>query len=211
MIYDLRPDRPGCPSSELPKRDSLVRRRGLSNHSVFCAGIPKSWSPNPGPSRSVGRPNRRRMGRLRKNAEPGPTPDVRTSVWSDPRRRSDPGRPGRAREGLQSGSPRGRADRVGPERLVAARSGPRRGEAGPRPGRTGRPPPSGGTAPGGTGKTSCIPVVRRERRCFPVGASPTRPTQSLRPEAIGAAAEVTKPSEPSRQMRRSAVQRVGRP
>jgi hypothetical protein len=32
-----------------------------------------------------------------------------------------------------------------------------------------------------------------------VGASPTRQTQSLQPEAIGAAAEVTKPPKPSRQ------------
>lgn len=46
---------------------------------------------------------------------------------------------------------------------------------------------------------------------FPVGASPTRPTQSLRPEAIGAAAEVTTSSKPSRQMRRMAVQQVDRP
>ena len=36
-----------------------------------------------------------------------------------------------------------------------------------------------------------------------VGASPTRLTQSLQPVAIEAAVEVTKPSEPSRQMCRS--------
>jgi hypothetical protein len=43
-------------------------------------------------------------------------------------------------------------------------------------------------------------VARREKvRVIPVGASPTRLTQSLQPEAIGAAAEVTKPPKPSRQ------------
>jgi hypothetical protein len=46
---------------------------------------------------------------------------------------------------------------------------------------------------------------------FPAGASPARPTRSLRPEAIGAAVEVTKPPEPSRPMYRLAVQRVDRP
>jgi hypothetical protein len=48
-------------------------------------------------------------------------------------------------------------------------------------------------------------------RGSPVGATPTRQTGSLQPVAIGAAVEATKPSEPSRQMYRSAVQRVGRP
>jgi len=46
---------------------------------------------------------------------------------------------------------------------------------------------------------------------YPAGVSPARPTRSLRPEAIGAAVEVTKPSEPSRQVYRLAVQRVDRP
>ncbi len=36
-----------------------------------------------------------------------------------------------------------------------------------------------------------------------MGASPTRLTQSLQPEAIGAAAEVTKPPKPPRQTGRS--------
>ena len=39
-----------------------------------------------------------------------------------------------------------------------------------------------------------------------MGASPTRLTRSLQPEAIGAAVEVTKPPEPSR---KRAVQRLG--
>jgi hypothetical protein len=55
---------------------------------------------------------------------------------------------------------------------------------------------------------SCAPC---KGRVSPAGASPARPTRSLRPEAIGAAVEVTKPSEPSRLMYRSAVQRAIRP
>src|SRR4051812_29809655 len=55
-------------------------------------------------------------------------------------------------------------------------------------------------------------VARREKvRVFPVGASPTRRTQSLQPEAIGAAAEVTKPPKPSRQRVALATRRAGRP
>jgi hypothetical protein len=62
MSCSPRPDRPGHPSSELSKRDSLVRRRKLANHSVILAGIPKSWSSGRGrsgrgcrPGGSVGR------------------------------------------------------------------------------------------------------------------------------------------------------------
>src|SRR5512135_3451757 len=55
-------------------------------------------------------------------------------------------------------------------------------------------------------------VARREKvRVFPVGASPTRLTRSLQPEAIGAAAQATKPPKPSRQRVASATRRAGRP
>jgi hypothetical protein len=46
-------------------------------------------------------------------------------------------------------------------------------------------------------------AVRRESRGSSAGAIPARQTGSLQPVAIGAAVEVTKPSEPSRQMYRS--------
>ena len=75
------PDRPGYPSTKLTKRDSLVRRRGLANHSVIFAGIPKSWSPI---LRRAGDGTRRAGG---KSAPPGPA------------RRSRPGRPIRSSDG----------------------------------------------------------------------------------------------------------------
>jgi hypothetical protein len=53
-------------------------------------------------------------------------------------------------------------------------------------------------------------LVRRERRAFSVGVSPTRQL-SFQPVAIGAATEVTKSSEPSMSKGRKATQRVGRP
>ena len=46
------------------------------------------------------------------------------------------------------------------------------------------------------------PSVRREKVLVSSGCNSHPATGSLQPVAIGAAAEVTKPSEPSRQMRR---------
>jgi hypothetical protein len=63
----LRPDRPGCPSSELPKRDSLVRRHWLANCSVIRIGIPRSWSPG------LGRSGRDREKRHRSPSRPDPS------------------------------------------------------------------------------------------------------------------------------------------
>src|SRR6516165_2843528 len=59
-----------------------------------------------------------------------------------------------------------------------------------------------GVAGGPRGQTRECAVKSRGST---VGAIPTRQTGSLQPVAIGAAVEVTKPSEPSRQMYRSAV------
>ncbi len=53
--------------------------------------------------------------------------------------------------------------------------------------------------------------VRREKPGIFSGCESRLATGSLRPVAIGAAVEVTKPSEPSRQTYREAVRRTGRP
>src|SRR4051812_29683301 len=80
----------------------------------------------------------------------------------------------------------------------------------------GRPCPDDGPAWPGRRPTSAPlrpdQVARRGKvRVIPVGASPPRLTQSLQPEAIGAAAEVTKPPKPPRQRAALAVRRAGRP
>jgi hypothetical protein len=54
-------------------------------------------------------------------------------------------------------------------------------------------------------------VVRREKVLVFSGCNSHPATGSLQPAAIGAAVEVTKPLEPSRQMYRLAMQRTDRP
>jgi hypothetical protein len=71
-----RPDRSGHPSSELSKRDSLVRRRELANHSVISAGIPKNWTSGLGRSGRWSRPGGS-VGRWSRSEGPTAGPGVR--------------------------------------------------------------------------------------------------------------------------------------
>src|SRR5262249_57510621 len=107
--------------------------------------------------------------------------------------------------GDRSGAERSRpADRAGDGRHLTR---PSERERSPRPGSAPRRIP--GSVPPAGNETD---VARREKvRVIPVGASPTRLTQSLQPEAIGAAAEVTKPPKPPRQRAATAARGAGRP
>jgi hypothetical protein len=125
------PDRSVCPSSELSKRDSLVRRRGPANDSVMFAGIPKIWSPisaSPGcrSCRAMVRPRGLGLRRGASIAARGIPPDSdRSAVAAGTHRRSaGPGVPADSPPRPARGEAGRRPDRADRARAARARDRP---------------------------------------------------------------------------------------